>query len=114
MLSPIYGVEDGRRSGSAGRIGVIFAYDVLNSFSQACTTFTGQNYGAGQKKRCRKVLLLTIIEDAIATALAILLVLLVGKSLLSIFNNDPEVIKIGYTRLVMVFSVCITGRRGNK
>ncbi len=82
----------------------IFAYDVLNSFSQACTTFTGQNYGAGQKKRCRKVLLLSIIEDVVATALAILLVLLVGKSLLSIFNNDPEVIKIGYTRLVMVFS----------
>ena len=24
----------------------IFAYDILNSFSQACTTFTGQNYGA--------------------------------------------------------------------
>lgn len=26
----------------------IFAYDILNSFSQACTTFVGQNYGAGQ------------------------------------------------------------------
>ena len=25
----------------------ILAYDVLNSFSQACTTFVGQNYGAG-------------------------------------------------------------------
>lgn len=25
----------------------VFAYDVLNSFSQACTTFVGQNYGAG-------------------------------------------------------------------
>lgn len=82
----------------------IFAYDVFNSFSQACTTFTGQNYGAGQKKRCRKVLLLAIIEDVIATAASVLLILLVGKSLLSIFNSDPEVIKIGYTRLVMVFS----------
>lgn len=82
----------------------IFAYDVFNSFSQACTTFTGQNYGAGQKKRCRKVLLLAIVEDAIATAASVLLILLVGKSLLSIFNSDPEVIKIGYTRLVMVFS----------
>lgn len=30
----------------------IFAYDVLNAFSQACTTFTGQNFGAGQIKRC--------------------------------------------------------------
>lgn len=30
----------------------IFAYDVMNSFSQACTTFVGQNYGAKQIKRC--------------------------------------------------------------
>ncbi len=32
----------------------VFAYDVLNSFSQACTTFVGQNYGAGNLKRCRR------------------------------------------------------------
>lgn len=82
----------------------IFAYDILNSFSQACTTFTGQNYGAGQLKRCRKVLILSIIEDSIATAAAIILVLLSGRVLLSVFNNDPQVIKIGYTRLVMIFS----------
>ena len=82
----------------------IFAYDILNSFSQACTTFTGQNYGAGNLKRCRKILILCIIEDAIATATAIILVLLVGKGLLAVFNADPKVIAIGYTRLKMVFS----------
>ena len=82
----------------------IFAYDILNSFSQACTTFTGQNYGANQLKRCKKVLFICLIEDAIATASAIILVLLSGKFLLSIFNNDPQVINLGYTRLVMVFS----------
>lgn len=82
----------------------IFAYDVFNSFSQACTTFTGQNYGAGQLKRCKKVLLLCIIEDAIATGLVVLLVLLTGKTLLSIFNSDPQVVEIVYTRLLMVFS----------
>ena len=82
----------------------IFAYDVLNSFSQACTTFMGQNYGAGQLKRCKKVLILCIIEDAIVTAGAIFLILLSGKILLSIFNNDPKVINTGYTRLIMVFS----------
>lgn len=82
----------------------IFAYDVLNAFSQACTTFVGQNYGAGQLKRCRKVLILCIIEDAIATGLAIVLVLILGKGLLAIFNNDPQVIEIGYTRLLLVFS----------
>lgn len=29
--------------------------------------------------------------------------LIVGKSLLAIFNNDSNVIEIGYTRLIMVF-----------
>lgn len=81
----------------------IFAYDVLNSFSQACTTFVGQNYGAGQIRRCRRILILSLIEDAIASAAAIILVLFSGKLLLSVFNNDPEVIKIGYIRLMMVF-----------
>lgn len=85
----------------------MFAYYVFNSFSQACTTFTGQNYGAGQLKRCRRVLLLCILEDVIATAAVIALVLLSGKMLLSIFNNDPQVIDIGYTRLVVVFSAYI-------
>ena len=82
----------------------IFAYDVLNSFSQACTTFVGQNYGAGQLGRCKRTLLLCLIEDLIASAAAIALVLLAGKQLLAVFNNDPEVISIGYTRLLMVFS----------
>ena len=31
----------------------VVAYDVLNSFSQACTTFVGQNYGAGKLDRYR-------------------------------------------------------------
>lgn len=81
----------------------IFAYDVMNSFSQACTTFVGQNYGAKQIKRCKSTLALCLIEDAIATASAIILVLLAGRYMLAVFNSDPEVIDIGYTRLKMVF-----------
>ncbi len=82
----------------------VVAYDVLNSFSQACTTFVGQNYGAGKLDRCRKTLVLCLVEDIIASGLAILLVLCSGHFLLSIFNRDPEVISIGYTRLMMVFT----------
>ena len=81
-----------------------FAYYVLNSFSQACTTFVGQNYGAKQIDRCKKTLALCIIEDAIATATAITLVLLAGRSMLAVFNNDPQVIEIGFTRLKMIFT----------
>lgn len=53
---------------------------------------------------CRQVLILCIVEDAIATSAVILLILLSGKTLLALFNNDPQVIELGYTRLVMVFS----------
>ena len=81
----------------------ILVYTLLNSFSQACTTFTGQNYGAGQLQRCRRVLLLCIIEDAAAVALAVVLVLVSGKMLISLFNNDPQVVETGYIRLLMVF-----------
>ena len=81
----------------------IIAYNVMNSFSRACTTFVGQNFGANKIDRCKKTLFLCLIEDAIASGTAILIVLITGKFLLSIFNNNPEVIEIGYTRLVIIF-----------
>ena len=85
----------------------IIAYYVLNSFSQACTTFVGQNYGAGNLKRCKKTLHICLIEDLIASAITIVTVLFAGKFLLSLFNNDSEVIRIGYVRLLIIFSAYI-------
>ena len=82
----------------------IFAYYIMNSFSQACTTFVGQNYGARKLPRCRRILLICLAEDAIATALAISTILFTGKHLLAFFNNDPEVINLGYIRLVVILS----------
>ena len=81
----------------------VFAYDVMNSYNQACTTFVGQNYGAGQIRRCRKTLYLCLIEDAVSLGATVALVLLTGRFLLSIFNNDPQVIALGYDRLKIVF-----------
>lgn len=85
----------------------ILVYYVFNSFSQACTTFVGQNYGAGQIKRCRKTLFLCLIEDAAASILSILLILSGGKFLLSLFNSDAQVIELGYTRLLIIFTAYI-------
>lgn len=85
----------------------ILVYYVFNSFSQACTTFVGQNYGAGQLKRCRRTLFLCLIEDSITSIAAIILILGSGKFLLSLFNREPEVIALGYIRLVLVFTAYI-------
>ena len=81
----------------------VMAYYILNSFGQACTTFVGQTYGAGQIDRCRKALKLCLIESVIATACAVCIALLSGKYLIALFNNDPEVIRLGMVRMKFIF-----------
>ena len=80
----------------------IITYYLLNSFTQACTTFVGQNFGAGELRRCRRTLLLSLGEGIAVLAAAVSTILFFGKPLLSIFNRDPAVIAVGYTRLVLV------------
>ncbi len=80
----------------------VITYDILNSFSQACTTFVGQNFGSGELRRCRKTLILCLVEGMAALAIAITVILLFGKNLLAIFNSDPEVVATGYIRLMMI------------
>ena len=82
----------------------IFTYDIVNAFGQACTTFVGQNFGAGELKRCKRTLLLCLAEGAVILLAAIVLIISFGKPLLSIFNSDPEVIDIGYIRVMLVVS----------
>lgn len=95
----------------------IITYNILNSFSQACTTFVGQNFGAGQIQRCKRTLLLCLLEGLLALGVVIALILPCGKVLLSLFNNDPQVVEVGYIRLVMlliahVFSLCYEVQSG--
>lgn len=97
-------------SGAAFNIEVM-TYSILNSFGQACTTFVGQNFGAGKVERCKKTMGLCLAEGLTALAAAIVLILFFGKRLLAIFNSDPQVVDVGYIRLVMlmtahVFSLC--------
>lgn len=81
----------------------IFSYYMMNSFGQACTTFVGQNYGAGKGGRCRKTLKLCLLQSFISTAVVSVLILLFSHSLLSIFNTDPDVIAAGQIRLRYIF-----------
>lgn len=81
----------------------IFAYYIMNSFGQTCTTFVGQNYGAGKGDRCRKVLKLCLLQSLVSTAAVSGLILLFAHPLLGIFNTDPDVIAAGQIRLQYIF-----------
>ena len=80
----------------------IFSYYVLNSFGQACTTFTGQNYGAWKLDRCKKSLKLCLLEGIIIEGLMVTMLLLCGRNMIAIFTPNPELIEIGYTRVLFI------------
>ncbi|MBR3464162.1 MAG: MATE family efflux transporter [Clostridiales bacterium] len=80
----------------------IFSYYCLNSFGQACTTFTGQNFGAWKLDRCKKSLKLCLLEGIITEGLMVAMLLLAGRSMLSVFTSNPELIEIGYIRVLFI------------
>lgn len=72
---------------------------ILSSFTQACVTFTSQNYGAGNYSRCRRVFCTSWGLGAIFMCGISGIMLLFGRPLIGIFNADPEVIEIGMVRI---------------
>lgn len=88
---------------AAGNLEII-GYFVVNSFSQACTTIIGQNFGANQPERCHKTLMISLIESWIVGGTVSFLIIIFGKQLLRLFNSDPNVIAFGYQRLFWILS----------
>ena len=78
-------------------------YNLLNSFSQACTTFVGQNHGARQIDRCTKTLRVCLVEGGIVALTTIIVIVGLGREILSLFNSDPNIVSIGYIRVCSIF-----------
>ena len=79
-----------------------FVYISMNSISQTCVTFVGQNFGAGYEKRVRKVILLCL---GIVTVIGLVLGNLAyyfAVPLLSIYTDSARAIEAGTLRLFWV------------
>jgi putative MATE family efflux protein len=86
-----------------GRIDALAAMPAMN-FAAALSTFVGQNIGANKIERVRKGYITTMIMTSVIALSVTVLVIFTGKSLMSIFTDDPEVIRIGAEYLVIVSS----------
>ncbi len=80
----------------------ILVYIFMNAFGQTCTTFVGQNFGAGDMARCRRVGLITTAQNLAVTVLIGAPLFLFGVPLLQIFNSDPAVVAFGMIRMAYV------------
>lgn len=80
-----------------------FIYTAMNSFTQGCMTFAGQNYGAGKYERLNKVYGASLFCITTIGAGLSLLVYFNGPLLLSLYlPNSPEAISYGMIRMVFL------------
>lgn len=80
-------------------------YYWLNSFSHACVTFVGQNYGAKNLERCRSAVRWTILLATTSTFALSMLCCYFAEPLLSLYTSDPEIIATGSIRMYVVVGV---------
>ena len=87
----------------AGRIDSFAMLPAMN-FSMALSTFVGQNMGAGKLHRVRNGYRSTLLMTSIFSIVTTIVAILFGSQIMSLFNQDPDVIHIGHTYLIIVCS----------
>ncbi len=84
-------------------------YNVMAAFYTACSTFMGQNLGAGKWDRVLKSYFISIAYSFVAGALLGGALFLFGREFLSLFANDEAVIAAGLQRTqIMSFSYAVS------
>ena len=80
------------------------------SFSQALSTFVGQNIGANKTERIRAGLKSTVKMAGIVTIVTTVFIVFCGHLMMSLFTNDSDVIRIGdqYLTIVSIFYILFT------
>ena len=80
----------------------IFAYYIINAYGQACTTFIGQNYGAGKMERCKKVIRTDLLQSIGVTIVMTAVILLAARPLVRLFTNNPAIIEPARERIFFI------------
>ena len=87
---------------AAGFIIEANTYCFVNGFSQATTTFVGQNYGARNLRRCFRITKVTFGVEAAFLFVVTAVILFFSPELIGLFNSDASVVALGTTRLFFV------------
>ncbi len=105
ILSAINSFGASASAGSAGALTYeIYCYFVMTAFTQTATAFVGQNYGAGNIERIRRVLRLSLLMCFVSSA-----VLNIGLSFfrdifMRPFTDNAEVLAFGCERMLVVLT----------
>lgn len=76
-----------------------FVYFLLNAFTQACVTFTSQNYGAQEYARCKRITRLCVLMGFVFSTVLSVIFYLLGENALRFYTTEPAVMEIGLVRM---------------
>ncbi|RPH34501.1 MAG: MATE family efflux transporter [Bacteroidales bacterium] len=86
---------------AAMRIDQLAVLPAMN-FSAALSGFVGQNLGANKFSRIRAGLRATFLMSAAFCLIITIIVIFWGDNLMTIFTNNPEVVRVGHKYLIIV------------
>lgn len=78
-----------------------FLYASVNAVTQACMSFTSQNYGVGKYKRMDRVLINCLILSVVISGILGCSSYAFGTEVLKVYTEDPKVIQCGLEILSM-------------
>ena len=86
-----------------------FALLPITTISLAVTTFVGQNLGAGDHARAKKGTRTALLLSEAVTVVVLLPLMLLSPQLISLFNQEPEVLRYGtlFIRFISPFYLVI-------
>lgn len=79
-----------------------FAYFVVNAFAQTTVTFTSQNYGAGDRERCRKIFRLCMTASILFTGILSTCFVLGRHIFIRVYTTDAQAIAFAMNRMMHV------------
>lgn len=74
-------------------------YFIINAFAQTTVTFTSQNFAAGNKERCKKVLWQNMLAGCLICALFSFTFVFGRRMFIHIFTSDAKVAEFAYIRM---------------
>jgi len=98
-----FGTQTAAAYSIAGSVDMFAAIPAM-VFSQALSTFVGQNVGAKKLERVKQGFWTTLVIALVICLIMTFVIINWGENIMSIFIDDPEIISIGTKYLVIVSS----------
>ena len=105
LQTAINGYGSDAIAGSAAALNFeYYCYFVISAFNGAAISFIGQNYGAGNKERVRRIYWICLTLSVVCCGVLNELFVWQRHFFLSFFSNDPNVQTYGATRMGIVLA----------